>query len=39
MDFLVEGVFWKSGNFKKLGEVVEVLDREEDVDFSLMYVV
>ncbi|KAK4673645.1 Rho-type GTPase activating protein Rga1 [Podospora pseudopauciseta] len=39
MDLSVEGVFRKSGNLKKLGEVAEALDREEDVDFSSTHVV
>jgi hypothetical protein len=39
MDLSVEGVFRKNGNIKKLGELVEKLDREEEVDFSSTHVV
>ncbi|KAL1837436.1 hypothetical protein VTJ49DRAFT_3788 [Mycothermus thermophilus] len=39
MDLSVEGVFRKNGNIKKLGEVVEKLDKEEEVDFSTTNVV
>lgn len=39
MDLSVEGVFRKNGNIKKLGELVEKLDREEQVDFSTTHVV
>ncbi|KAK4128392.1 hypothetical protein N657DRAFT_562570 [Parathielavia appendiculata] len=39
MDLSVEGVFRKNGNIKKLGELVEKLDREEEVDFSATHVV
>ncbi|KAH6636656.1 hypothetical protein F5144DRAFT_188729 [Chaetomium tenue] len=34
MDLSVEGVFRKNGNIKKLGELVEKIDKEEQVDFS-----
>jgi hypothetical protein len=39
MDLSVEGVFRKNGNIKKLGEIVEKLDKEEEVDFSSTHVV
>jgi hypothetical protein len=39
MDLSVEGVFRKNGNIKKLGEVVDKLDKEEEVDFSSTHVV
>ncbi|SPQ19419.1 625fed22-b899-4cc7-96c8-1a05c37b4162 [Thermothielavioides terrestris] len=39
MDLSVEGVFRKNGNIKKLGELVEKLDKEEEVDFSTTHVV
>ena len=39
MDLSVEGVFRKNGNIKKLGELVEKLDKEEEVDFSSTHVV
>ncbi|KAL2178530.1 uncharacterized protein P884DRAFT_268537 [Thermothelomyces heterothallicus CBS 202.75] len=39
MDLSVEGVFRKNGNIKKLGELVEKLDKEEQVDFSSTNVV
>jgi len=39
MDLSVEGVFRKNGNIKKLGELVEKLDKEEQVDFSSTHVV
>ncbi|KAJ4295702.1 Rho-type GTPase activating protein Rga1 [Collariella sp. IMI 366227] len=39
MDLSVEGVFRKNGNIKKLGELVERLDKEEEVDFSSTHVV
>ncbi|KAL2262853.1 hypothetical protein VTK26DRAFT_9240 [Humicola hyalothermophila] len=39
MDLSVEGVFRKNGNIKKLGELVEKLDKEEQVDFNNTHVV
>ncbi|KAK4237858.1 hypothetical protein C8A03DRAFT_15635 [Achaetomium macrosporum] len=39
MDLSVEGVFRKNGNIKKLGELVDKLDKEEEVDFSSTHVV
>ncbi|KAK4158139.1 hypothetical protein C8A00DRAFT_28850 [Chaetomidium leptoderma] len=39
MDLSVEGVFRKNGNIKKLGEIVEKIDKEEEVDFSTTHVV
>ncbi|KAK3372509.1 hypothetical protein B0H63DRAFT_299322 [Podospora didyma] len=34
MDLSVEGVFRKNGNIKKLGELVERIDKEADVDLG-----
>jgi hypothetical protein len=34
MDLSVEGVFRKNGNIKKLGELVEKIDKEEPVDLG-----
>lgn len=34
MDLSVEGVFRKNGNIKKLGELVEKIDKEENVDLG-----
>lgn len=39
MDLSVEGVFRKNGNIKKLNEMVEKLDKEEQVDFSSAHVI
>ncbi|KAK3902407.1 hypothetical protein C8A05DRAFT_33886 [Staphylotrichum tortipilum] len=39
MDLSVEGVFRKNGNIKKLGELQDKLDKEEEVDFSTTHVV
>lgn len=39
MDLSVEGVFRKNGNIKKLGELEEKLDKEEEVDFSSTHVI
>ena len=39
MDLSVEGVFRKNGNIKKLGELQDKLDKEEEVDFSSTHVV
>ncbi|KAK3693843.1 hypothetical protein B0T22DRAFT_53220 [Podospora appendiculata] len=39
MDLSVEGVFRKNGNIKKLGELVEQIDKEADVDISTHNVV
>ncbi len=39
MDLSVEGVFRKNGNIKKLGELQDMLDKEEEVDFSSTHVV
>jgi len=39
MDLSVEGVFRKNGNIKKLGELVEKIDKEGNVDLSTNNVV
>jgi len=39
MDLSVEGVFRKNGNIKKLGELVEKIDREEEPDLGSISVV
>lgn len=39
MDLSVEGVFRKNGNIKKLGEMADKLDKEEEVDFSTTHVI
>ncbi|KAK4192701.1 hypothetical protein QBC35DRAFT_199949 [Podospora australis] len=39
MDLSVEGVFRKNGNIKKLREMQDMLDKEEEVDFSSTHVI